>query len=79
MLQKLRTRHPIDLPAEKWGRRGPTLAILGGIFLLAVLLPLILAFVGGLLTAPVALGVGLAVLFVVLLVGGARGKPGWNR
>lgn len=79
MLQKLRTRHPIDLPAEKWGRRRPTLAILGGITVLAVLIPLVLALLGGAISAPAAIGVGVLVLLVVLAVGGARGKAGWNR
>lgn len=91
MLQKLRSRHPIDLPAERWGRRRAFLVILGGLAVLALLVPLALAFLGpparaamrgdsdGLVSFVVRAGVGLGVLAVVLLVYAAKGKPGHDR
>lgn len=86
MLQKLRTRHPIDLPAEGWSRRRLFLAVLGGIAVLAVLIPLLLSLasaglsaVRGTTSVPLAVGVGVGLLVLVLLVAGARGKPGWDR
>ena len=78
MLQKLRSRHAIDLPAERWGRRRPTLAILGLIALFFVLVPFLLSLGGaGRLLLGVAAGVG-ALLLVILLYG-LKGKPGWDR
>lgn len=86
MLQKLRTRHPIDLPAEGWTHRRVFLAVLGGIAVLGLLIPLLLSLLSaglsglrGSVAAPLAVGVGVGLLALVLLVAGARGKPGWNR
>lgn len=87
MLQKLRSRHRIDLPAEGWQRRGLFLGVMGTLVVLALLIPLALAFFGPLLRglragdwdAPFAIGVGILVLVLVLLVYGARGKPGHSR
>lgn len=86
MLQKLRTRHPIDLPAEGWSRRRLFLAVLGGIAVLALVVPFLLSILSaglsgarGSMSAPLAVGVGMGVLVLVLLVYGARGKPGWDR
>lgn len=79
MLQKLRSRQPIDVPAENWGRRRPTLAILGTIATLFVLIPLVMALLGGGRVAPLPIAAGVGILLVVLIVTGLRGKPGWNR
>jgi hypothetical protein len=86
MLQKLRSRHSIDLPAETWGRRRPTLAILGIIAIVFLFVPLLLALISGIYSdgavqvtrfQGIAAGVGL--LLLVLIVGALRGKPGWAR
>jgi hypothetical protein len=91
MLQKLRSRHPIDLPVERWGRRRAFLTVLGGLAVLALLVPLALAFLGpparaamrgdqdGLASFVLRVGVGLGVLALVLLVYAAKGKPGHDR
>lgn len=86
MLQKLRTRHPIDVPAEGFGRRSSFLAILGVLAVLFVLLPLVLSLAGGLYNdgrvnraAAIAVGAGLAALLLAILVGAIRGKPGHKR
>lgn len=79
MLQKLRSRHPVDVPAEKWGRRRPTLAILGTIAVLFVLLPIVISFLGGGSVAPLPVAAGIGILLVVLVIAGARGKPGHDR
>jgi hypothetical protein len=85
MLQKLRSRHTIDLPAESWGRRRPTLAILGLVAVLFLLVPLVVALVSGFydggvqVTRAEGIAAGVGLLLLVLVVGGLRGKPGWNR
>lgn len=89
MLQKLRSRHPIDLPAEGFGHKKGILAVLGGIAVLFVLVPFLLSPLAalyrgmraesGVLPVGIAIAAGLAVLALVLLVGAARGKTGWNR
>jgi hypothetical protein len=81
MLQKLRSRERIDLPVEGMGRRRPTLAILGGLAVLFVIVPLVLSLLSGATARNLAIGLGAGVgtLLLVLLVFGARGKPGWNR
>lgn len=86
MLQKLRSRHPIDLPTEGFGRRRPTVAILGGILFLFLLVPFLVSplaavyrgMVAGESVPHSALGivVAWALLVVVLIVAGIRGKPG---
>jgi hypothetical protein len=85
MLQKLRSRHTIDLPAESWGRRRPTLAILGLIAVLFLLIPLLVALVSGFydggaqVTRAEGIAAGVGLLLLALIVGGLRGKPGWSR
>ena len=91
MLQKLRSRHPIDLPAEGWGRRRLFLAVLGGLAVLALLIPLALAILGaparaflrgdgdGLRAILLGVGVGMGVLLLVLLAYGVKGKSGHAR
>ena len=91
MLQKLRSRHPIDLPAEGWQRRRKFLGIMGTLVVLALLVPLAVTFLGplarealqgdrkGLTQVVVSLGVGLGVLALVLLFYGVKGKPGHDR
>lgn len=80
MLQKLRSREPIDLP-ETYRHSGLPLTILGGIALLTVLVPLLLALAAGLLTGPraLALAIGIGTLVIVLFIGGIVGKPGHSR
>ena len=83
MLQKLRSRESVDLPYEGFGRRRPTLVILGGIFALFVLVPFLLSPLLNLraeLRATVlAVGAGFGALLLVILIGGAKGKFGWRR
>ena len=86
MLQKLRSRHPVDLPSGAWGRKKGILAVLGGIAFLFLLVPLLLALVGGLLDgrrvdreAALAIAAMAGFLLLVLIVAGIRGKPGWDR
>lgn len=81
MLEKLRSRHPIDLPAEEWRRSRGLLGTLGAIALLFVLLPLGAALYSAVRDRNLLLGIGAAVgaLVLVVLVAGARGKPGARR
>lgn len=86
MLEKLRTRHPIDIPAEDWGRRKPILAILGGIAVLFLFVPLLMSLAGALLDGNgldlpgiVLVAAGFGVLLLALLIYGARGKVGHDR
>lgn len=86
MLDKLRSRHPVDLPAGRWGTKRMILVILGGIAAFFVLAPLGLSILGGLTEggrlnkgAVISIGAGVGFLLVVLVVGGIRGKPGWER
>ena len=84
MLQKLRSRHTIDLPAEGFGRKRGILAVLGGLFALFVAIPFLLSPIASLLRlgatfTVVAVGAAVAALLFVLIVTGIRGKPGWNR
>lgn len=85
MLQKLRSRHAIDLPVESWGRRRPTLAIIGLIAVIFLVLPFLLALASGLTSNAAgnlrfkAIAAGVGLLILVLIVGGLRGKPGWSR
>lgn len=90
MLQKLRSRHPIDLPTEGFGHKKAILAVLGGIAVLFVFIPFLLsplaALLGGLQAGGdgvsrvvVVIAAGFATLFFVLLVGALRGKRGHDR
>jgi hypothetical protein len=85
MLQKLRSRHSIDLPAEKWGRRRPTLAILGLIAVVFLFVPFLIALLSGFydggvqVTRAEGIAAGVGLLLLVLVVAGLRGKPGWSR
>lgn len=83
MLQKLRSREGVDLPYEGFGRRRPTLAILGGIFALFVLVPFLLSPLANLRSemraTVLVIGAGFGALLLVLLIGGAKGKFGWQR
>ncbi|GEM_PF-7123456 len=85
MLQKLRSRHSIDLPAETWGRRRPTLAILGLIAVVFLIVPFLIALLSGFYDGGVqvsraeGIAAGVGLLLLVLIVAGLRGKPGWNR
>lgn len=83
MLRRLRSRHPVDLPYQGFGRRRPTLAILGGLAVLFVVIPFL---VSPLVSASdsvrktaIAIAAAFGTLFLVLLVTGARGKFGWQR
>lgn len=83
MLEKLRSRHPIDLPDGAWGQKKGILTILGGIAVLFVIVPLLLSPLAALsvsvLPVLIAIGAGFGTLFVALLFGAARGKFGWQR
>lgn len=84
MLQKLRSRHPVDLPAEGFGRKRGILAILGGLAVVFVIIPFLVSPLASLLNLGVAatgiaIGAAFVALALVLGFGAARGKPGWNR
>lgn len=87
MIEKLRSRHPIDLPAERWRFNWILFLILGGIAGLFLFLPLGLAFAGpvglALLERDLALPIAIVLAggtFVSALVAGAvLGKPGHRR
>lgn len=83
VLRKLRSRHPVDLPYKGFGRRWPTLAILGFLAVLFVIVPFL---VSPLVSASdsvrrtaIAIGAAFGTLFLVLAIAGARGKYGWQR
>ena len=85
MLKKLRSREHVDIPAEGWGRRRPTLAIIGLIAVLFLFVPLVLALVNGVYDGGVrvsgaqAVAAGVGTLLLVLILLGIKGKPGWDR
>lgn len=83
MLQRLRSRHPIDLPAGKWGHAKPILAVLGTLAVLFVVLPLLLsplvAAGASFRRALFLIAAGVGTLVLVLLITGVRGKFGWQR
>jgi hypothetical protein len=83
MLRKLRSRHPIDLPRGKWGRAKPILAVLGTLAILFVLIPLLLSpLLAARVSIPraaILIGAGFGTLVFVLVLGGIRGKSGWQR
>lgn len=81
MLEKLRSRHPIDLPVESWGRSRGLLGTLGTILVLVVLLPLLGVAYYAVMNRNVLAGVLAAVsaLVLVVLAGSARGKSAHRR
>jgi hypothetical protein len=83
MLQKLRSRHPVDLPYGTWGRKRGILTILGGLAVLFVVIPLVLSPLVQLgastRKAVVLVGAGVFMLLFALLMGAIRGKTGWDR
>ncbi|HWH08887.1 MAG TPA: hypothetical protein VNX21_06785 [Candidatus Thermoplasmatota archaeon] len=87
MLEKLRSRHPIDVPAEDWGRSRGLLGALGTLALLFLALPLLGTLAAAALAYRNGEGAGwllgaaaaIAALMLVILVAGARGKPGHAR
>lgn len=89
MLQKLRSRYPIDLPADGFGTKKAILAVLGGIAVLFLIVPFLLSPLAallrgarsddGVLPVVIAIGAAFGLLALVLVVGGIRGKPGHAR
>lgn len=81
MLEKLRSRHPIDLPVESWGRSRGLLGTLGTILVLVVLLPLLGVAYYAATHRNVMLGVVAAggAFLLVFLVWTARGKNAHRR
>lgn len=83
MLQRLRSRHAIDLPFGGFGFKKGIFLILGGIAGLFVLMPLGLSPLAALsesvLRTVIAVGAGFGALVLVLVVAGIRGKYGWQR
>ena len=83
MLQKLRSRHPIDLPYGGFARKKGILTVLGGLAVLFVIVPLLLSPLVQLnesaRKAVVLVGAGVGLLVAVLLVGAILGKTGWDR
>lgn len=79
MLQKLRSRHGIDLPIDGWKRSNGLLVVIGGLAFLAVLLPAAVALIQGALTWATGVLIGMGTLVLVFLLMGAMGvKPGYN-
>lgn len=80
MLEKLRSRHPIDLPAEEWRRSRGLAAALGGLLVLFLLVPFLAALYAA-VRSPSLLAVGAAVgaFVLVLAVLSMRGKPAHRR
>ena len=83
MLQKLRSRHGVDLPYSGFGTKKGILAVLGGLAVLFVVIPLLLsplvALSDSVRRAAIAIAAGVGTLVLVLLVAGIRGKYGWQR
>ena len=86
MLQKLRSRHDIDLPYEGFGRRRPTLAILGLIAVAFLFVPLLLALVSGFwrdgsvhVSTAQGIAAGVGALLLVIIVATLVGKTGHDR
>lgn len=86
MLQKLRSRHPIDLPVDGYGRKRGILAVMGGLAVLFLFVPLVVSLLGGLarggtidVNAGTAVAAGVGLLVLVVLVGGLIGKVGADR
>jgi hypothetical protein len=83
MLQKLRSRHPIDLPRGHWAHKRKFLGVLGILAVLFVIVPLLLsplvALSASVPRVAIAVAAGVGTLVLVLLVGGVRGKTGWDR
>ena len=83
VLRRLRSRHGVDLPYSGFGVRRPTLAILGLIAVLFVIVPLLVSPLAAanesVRRTAIAIAAAFGTLFLVLLVAGARGKFGWQR
>lgn len=83
MLEKLRSRHSIDLPYGGFGMKKGIFVILGGIAALFVLMPLGLSPLASLSEHSrktiLAIGAGFGTLILVLAIAGIRGKYGWKR
>lgn len=83
MLQRLRSRHPIDLPRGAWKHKIGIFLVLGGIAGLFVLLPLglspLVALSDSVVRAIIAIGAGFGALVLALAVFSIRGKHGWQR
>lgn len=83
VLRRLRSRHPVDLPYEGFGRRTPTLAILGLLAVLFVIVPFLVSPLAAanesIRRTAIAIAAAFGTLFLVLAVAGARGKFGWQR
>lgn len=71
MLNKLRSRHPVDVPAEGFGRSRGLMGIIGFLAVLFVLIPLAATLVAGLVTLPLAIGLAFAAAFLALVLGAA--------
>lgn len=79
MLNKLRSRHPVDIPAEGFGRSRGLLAVIGGIAVLAVVIPVLLAVAEGALTWATGVVIGMGVIVLTFVIMGALGvKPGYR-
>jgi hypothetical protein len=83
MLQKLRSRHGVDLPYSGFGTKKGILTVLGGIAALFVIIPFLLSPLAAanesVRRAAILIGAGVGTLVFVLLVAGIRGKFGWQR
>lgn len=83
MLQKLRSRHGVDLPYSGFGTKKGILAVLGGLAALFVVIPFLLSPLAAadesVRKAAILMAAGLGTLVFVLLVAGIKGKFGWQR
>lgn len=81
MLEKLRSRHSIDLPVESWGRSRGLMGTLGAIALLFLGLPLlgVLAWAAWQRQPLYGMALAGAAFVLVFVVWGAWGKAGHRR
>ena len=79
MLEKLRSRHSIDLPAEGWRPARGMVVVWGGLAVLFLLVPLLLTLYAGARLLPMGIVAGVGALLLAWLVGTIRGKPGARR
>jgi hypothetical protein len=79
MIEKLHSRHSIDLPAEGWRPARGLLAVWVTIAVLFVILPLLLALYATARYATMGIVLGVGALLLVWILWSIRGKPGYAR
>lgn len=66
MLSKVRARHGIDLPVEKWGRNTGLAFALGSLAILFIVAPVVAIAIRGFVEHPALTGIGVASGLVAL-------------